>query len=630
MSQGVRSIVLRPFLLLVFSVSLCLCGETEAPAAEAKEQYRLRIVLDFAPQRALTDYFRRQVAGEVGDGLRAALGELAAVEVVDADRPPDDLRAVVAEVRRDGLERALNGWKRRGPVLDHFVRVEQADGQYRLQGLAHDGLTGLPGPVVRTRATRYRADVGRTAALLVERDLALSGLVRTNPDRGGTVQVELRGGGLGAATDRWVRKGDLFGLVEVPSPTAAGRWVPWSFLEVQGPPAADGSCSCKLITRYANLKRLVGLRCVRLGTITGPLRLRLVRDQPTDPGLAVTLEFRSGEFKGDPLATVPADETRDVETGAHKFSRLAYVTVRGGEGVRAQVPVPILDDRLVVVPVPARSGADNRLRYTVNACLHDIAESYLDQAALFKSINELSRQKERARAVERARAALARASADYRRLSTELDDLQGKKGLAKEERARLARARQGLEQLKAGEGELREHLADLEKIEKEENDPARREYLEQVKQAQFLEKKAEVEKAVALYEKLTASPHATAELKKYAAALKASWEPKSDEHRQARAFVYHVWPNLDTPGLDARLKEATKHLEVLRKVGDRYGLRKFRDGTLAQVARLTEELRLLKPHINRDDGPRYKLVQKIVEPLRKLDDAIVQALEAKK
>jgi hypothetical protein len=609
-------------------VSLCLCGET--PAAEAKEQYRLRIVLDFAPQRALTGYFRRQVAGEVGDGLRAALGELATVEVVDADRPPDDLRAVVADVRRDGLERALTGWKRRGPVLDHFVRVEWADGQYRLQGLSYDGLTGLPGPVVRTNATRYRADVGRTAALLVERDLALSGLVRTNPDRGGTVQVELRGGGLGAAMDRWVRKGDVFALVQVPSPTAAGRWVQWSYLEVLAPPGPDGNCSCKLISRYA-LESVAGWRCVRLGTITGPLRLRLVRDQPTDPGLAVTLEFRSGAFEGDPLATVPADETRDVETGAHKFSRLAYVTVRGGEGVRARVPVPILDDRLVVLPVPATSGADNRLRYTVNACLRDIAESYLDQAALFKSINELSkRPKERARAIERARAALARASADYRRLSTELDNLQGKKGLSDSERGRVERARKGLDQLKVGERELREHLADLVKIDKEENDPARREYLEQVKQAQLLVKQAEIEKAVALYEKLKASPHATAELKKYAATLKASWEPKSAEHRQARAFVYHVWPALDTPGLDARLPEATKHLEVLRKVGDRYGLLKFRDGTLAQVVRLTTELRGLKPHINRDDGPKVKLVEKVRGPLRALYDAIVAALEAMK
>ena len=94
-----------------------------APAAHAqgdlKTPYRLRVVLHVARHRLLTDIFRQRLERELGDGLQGALGELGEVQVV-SDHPK------LAEVLRDGLQRALDTWDERSDVKTHFVLVDYA------------------------------------------------------------------------------------------------------------------------------------------------------------------------------------------------------------------------------------------------------------------------------------------------------------------------------------------------------------------------------------------------------------------------------------------------------------------------------------------------------------------------
>src|SRR5438128_2014385 len=81
---NLKSKILKPqALVVVFSVSLCLCGES--PAAldpQLKNPYHLQVVLHIAENRFLTPVFREQVERDLGDQLRLAFGPLARVEVV--------------------------------------------------------------------------------------------------------------------------------------------------------------------------------------------------------------------------------------------------------------------------------------------------------------------------------------------------------------------------------------------------------------------------------------------------------------------------------------------------------------------------------------------------------------------
>src|SRR5437016_6304677 len=111
----------RGLFRLTFFASLCsLWFAAAAPAAaELKEPYKLHIVLHLARHRLLTEVFHKQLERELKDGLQAALGKLARVEVL---RKHPKLSDVLAR----GLDRALDGWRDRSDVKTHFVLIDFA------------------------------------------------------------------------------------------------------------------------------------------------------------------------------------------------------------------------------------------------------------------------------------------------------------------------------------------------------------------------------------------------------------------------------------------------------------------------------------------------------------------------
>src|SRR5262249_45167336 len=155
---------------------------------ELRKPYRLQVVLHVAEHPLLTEVFREQVRRELGDGLQAALGELARVEVV-TQHPR------LADVLERGLGRSLDGWRERSDVKTHFVLLDRSGVHYEVRARQYDGTVGVPSPVVRHDRTRDRAFVAKAAAQLIQHDFGAVGTVRTEP-KDGVVEVELRGGGL--------------------------------------------------------------------------------------------------------------------------------------------------------------------------------------------------------------------------------------------------------------------------------------------------------------------------------------------------------------------------------------------------------------------------------------------------
>ena len=126
---------------------------------EASAPYRLRVVVRFEAHPVFTPAFRAQIADAVKAGLQTPLGEVGRVEVIDLDAVPED--------KREPLWRAFvtKGWaaleapefRELTGVKTHFLRIAFEGGGYRLEARQHDGSTGLPSPMVRTRETRARS-----------------------------------------------------------------------------------------------------------------------------------------------------------------------------------------------------------------------------------------------------------------------------------------------------------------------------------------------------------------------------------------------------------------------------------------------------------------------------------------
>ncbi len=630
---------LAALLALLAPLALALPARSQA---DLRKPYHLRIVLHVARHRLLTDIFRQRLERDLRDGLQAALGELAHVEVV-RDHP------LLPKVLNEGLENALNGWADRSDVKTHFVLVDYSGVHYDVQARQFDGSTGRPSPVVRHDRVRDRAFVGKAAALLVKQDFGLLGSVQGDPEggkpipvQGRPVQVALRGGGLDVPWGRWVQPGDVFALFN--ARPGGSEPVLWAFAQVKEPPAEgspDGVCTCRLFHRYA-LPNAAGLRCVKLGTVRAPLRLKFMRETPkglVNMDSALSVHVRRHGFTGEDRlklstdATGAVDTSRDGEKGL--FDQVAFVSVYRGDETNpiALVPVALVSDRQLVVEITTqRNDVATEVALKARTWQHDVAECYLVQVELFKKINSLTAKPDQlARALEEVRNTLERSKADRARLATERDALLAKaRNLPKPAQPNLAASDRLLTQLESGENQLRKHLTQLEEDLRKENDPKRRDWLNRVNQGKLLEEDFEVGKAIKIYEKVLAEGFENADLSKHLEELKQKWEPKSEEHKDARQFIYFVWPTLDNAGLKANLPKAEQVLAVCKKEGDTIAAGRLFRATEAHAVRMKKESDSLHPDLIVDHEAPAKLIQEVAPGLEKLARDIQAFLNSKR
>ena len=608
----------------MFSVLLInlVCGQ-----AELVQPYRMEVVLEVARHKLLTPVFKEQVTREVRDGLQAALGKLVRVHVTDK-------HPLLPEIRDKGLDRVLASYRARSNEQTYFVVLDYDGTQYDLRTRMHNGLTGLPSAVSRSASTRDRAFVGRLAVLLIERDLGIQGTIVDAPDAGGQVRVRLRGGLLGEVS-RWVQKGELFSVLNVPGNGIAVP-LPALYLQVMVPPE-QGVCVCRVLRRYRT-GSIKGLTASLLTTRTGPLRLRLVQETPQGPKpypTSVRLELRRYSFDGEEGAlAITASGRKDVDTSRYgkqgEFERIAFVTVLSGETQLARIPVPVVDESVTVLSLPMLNEEESGILDRYRTLARNVLEASQVQNAMFEDINALVRDpKQRRAAIKRSRETLDRLREDYERLRSERDAVdQELRKLPDKDRPNLSGINNTLNRIVASEKELLAHISRLEQIEAEENDPKRKEWLVKRSEALGLIKKAEVEKAIAILEAGPAA-YKTDEDKKLLEQLREKWKPKDEAHRSARRFLYTTFATLSGKALLDRLGEAETALNTCIAADDPYAPIKFRDVALQHIAKLDAELKTLNPAVNADDEQAEMLIREIFPKLRRLID-LAEAAQTEK
>jgi hypothetical protein len=622
------------FCLLSSLCSLCLCGESRALDPELTTPYKVQVVLRVAPNRALTPIFKEQLRRDLQQGLQAALGAMGEVEVIDpAEVPADKQEPLWKEVAAKGLQAGLDkASQAAAPVKTHFVHVDYVDGQYEIQARQYDGLTGTASPAVRRERTPDREFVARTAALLVDRDFGVVGTVTGADDK--AVRVAFKGGGLKVPLDRWVKKGDVFALVQV-SPDGRTARLPWTLLQADEAPGEDGTCPCKLWPPQQRPLTASGAeyRCLKLGTVKAPVRLRVLEVAKQGPPKAprepvIIYVSRQGFDDGTRIQGVSDGDGFYATDKEEKplYDGVAFVTILSGGQVRARVPVALVDEQTIRLPI---RPADESPRALWQAALweRDLIREQLKLNELFKSLNEDigpgKGAERREAALKRARGELEKLDDNIRRYRREQGELQPAKPKPGEKPPDLSGGIARLQDLDNGRKELAGWVASLEKLLKEQGAGEGQEVLAAFEQARNFEKQADYGKAIDLYEKVlakTKEPKLEQRLEK----LKEAWKPKSDEHAKARSFIYDTWPKLEPRAVTKeRVKEAQAALAVCRKVKDPLGPRKLLAVASLHSKQLSQQLKELQPTIDTVDADR-RLAEELTAVLEPLNNQLIK------
>jgi tetratricopeptide (TPR) repeat protein len=616
-------------------------GSLSARAAEqvAAPPYKLTIVLDVAKNRVLTEVFGQQVERELREGLQAALGDLASVDVVRK-------HPKLEEARKDGLKRSLDSWKEQSDTKTHFVLVDLVNNQYEIRARQHDGPTGMASPVVRTDRTPDRAFVARAAALLIEQDFGFTATFRSWPrvdnelNQPQNVPLDLLGAGLGVPLSRWVKPGDVFTVVQMFNDGRAPIPVVDSLVQIQDAPrddAPDTACVGKLFWRNRSPSedsRHALYRCVKLGAVRAPVRLRILQHKPdrTVAPLQATIEVRRSSFKGEEGSVVKGGSdpvfgefTTAPRTDVPPYDRVAFITIISGGKVRAYLPLPLVDDQTVTVPVSVNAEQVDALAERLESWQRDVDDAWRVQVGVFEDLNEMSRKANTPseKVVARAQSGLKRITDDFDRLAVERQQLMAEVAGRKVDTSRQDSV---LNALKEGVKKLSDYADKQDKIMKEESRPERRTARSELEDANLAEERADYDKAIELYRKGLAvidDPGRRKHLEK----LEREWMTRDEEHLQARKFVYQTLPKLDTAGLEQEMDNIRKALQVFKSAGDYRSSNKLRIALQDQIVRVTKEGDSLKPDLREEDVKPAERVKKVNPQLLQLAKDTVSFLE---
>jgi hypothetical protein len=388
---------------------------------EPKTPYLWLIVLKTQPHPLLSPTFREQLKRDLEASLQPALGSLGAVEVVDlADTPRDRWDPLWQQFEDKGFA-ALEAPRDLNVAKTHFLKLEYRDGLYLLEARQHDGFTGLSSgyaglgaPVIRKQSVRAPEMVGRTAGLMLDRDFGLDGTVEPILGNVKEVKVIVRGSQLGPV-DRFVKVGDVFAVSDVfrtnrkapepvrtatgkiiapppgsvPPPGLSARLRTLSLLKVNEV-GADGTLRCESLGRafQAGQGGVAGFRCTKLGTIDGPLTVRLVSKDGGSSKTAGLVSVRATDRGFD----VPEDarDTLGFKDGlvrsGRSLSNVACITVTLGPTQKKRFPVPILSTDPVNLPVEVDPQAEEQATFerTAMAVISRAADARNAQTICFE------------------------------------------------------------------------------------------------------------------------------------------------------------------------------------------------------------------------------------------------------
>jgi hypothetical protein len=593
---------------------------------ESKTPYKLQVVLHFAPHRNMTDVFREQVKQFLGDSLQAALGELARVEVVET-------HPLLKDVLDNGLQHALDRYRVLDNTKVHFVLIDYVQGQYEITSRQYDGTVGLPSPTVRQDQTDDRRFVARQAGLLVIQDFGLVGTIegdRASPQK---VTVAIKGGGLNVPLDPWIQKHDVFALAEIVGQSGAVQRSSrrqWTLLQVLEAPK-DGACVCRVLSRYEwpppSAPGSQGLRCLKLATTQGPLKLRLIDDKQSHNGLRLSvsgLGFDQGADK-EALVTGPDGTVQSSKT----YKNLACVLIDDGSGEKRRLPIEIVDDRTVVCTIKLQQGGEQLGQLGMRRAAFF---RRLDQDRMFVDGLWQDLQKEGALKptdwLKQANDGFAVLQSELLALTKERDQLKKEQAdLAKDPRfARsnlfdLAAAEQILSTLQGRQEELGKKIDVMKQMlasgEFEKRDKSKIE----IDRAKALLDQAEFDQAIAICDKVLAETNDPS-VKKLRDDLVKLWEPQGQQHKQSREILLVEWAKCTTAKqMKDKLEEVKTAFAVCKSVNDFLGARKLSMINQDHAAQLRAEVETLKPE-NEDDRTTLELFKVLPQEL----DAFVKSV----
>jgi hypothetical protein len=621
MQRSNNAWVMRCGLTLLAFLSPChlvTLSPCQAKDAGPRTPYRLELVVVLGKHPDLSDLFRERLETELRGTLQTSLGELAQVDVRHG-------HPRLREVESQGLD-VLDQWTERTPVKTHFVIVDIVDGQYEVRTRQYDGNYAFASPLIRTRRTRDRDGVARTAALLVEHDFGLIGTATATVDWrsvGGRVRLDLQGGGLGVPLDQRVRVGEVFAVLQT-APGKPGRTTPWALLRVEEAPR-NGSCVCRYYTRHPNPLR-AGTLCVKFGT-REQAALNLDVTLHTSKELSAELRKLGFDRKEEPaLLTTELKKQKGI---AHlrsdalrsdlRFDHVAFVSIVYKDRVRAILPVALLDDHddrpAVTELADAAVETDEGLYGNTLLWKRDVDGCYFKLQLLYRRLNVLADKEEtRAEALRLAREGADGCRADHARLTKELADLKTEAGKGSDTIPPdlLAAGQRRLRDVQVAETDLRTFADGLEAVQKEE--AKRREIKTEVLRGLALEKELEIGQAIAIYDKVLKQDPNNAELRRRKEKLEEKWKTTDRERLAVRRFVYEEWYHKKWPleEMKAKLEEARKAFEICKKANEWFTIKKLADGTDKQADHLQEILAgISRGQVNPGDNEKTQLVQEI-------------------
>ncbi|MBA4189699.1 MAG: hypothetical protein C0467_17070 [Planctomycetaceae bacterium] len=623
---------------LVTFVTLVAAGPATAQLdPEPKTPCLWRVVLKAQPHPLLSQSFREQLKRDIVAALQPAMGSLGTVEVID-----------LAELPRDKWDTLWQNFDDKGfPALDasrdltgaktHFLTLEYRNGQYHLQSRQHDGFAGLASPIVRKQSVLASEMVGRTAGLMLDRDFGLTGTFEPVAGKVDTVKVTLRGGQLGALDDRIVRVGDVFSVSQVtktdrPAPppirTATGKIIaappgsvpppglsatPRAFTLLRVTEVSkDGTLRCGVLTLYQNpfppAKGVAGYRCMKLGTVEGPLTVRLVTSNPENQkstGAATVRGTESGF--GTPKEARDLFVYKDgLFRSARTLANVACVTVEHG-GRSVPFPIPVLSADPVNLPFeinPELERKAENLRSLVAAAAR-VTDARNAQTICFEATANLIEKKKNAEALARAKGGFQAADAADKSISDDLARLKESPDRAPESTALMNSIERQLMALRAFNVQLNAHVKTLEAVVARENDPtiAAREVQAEalITRLTLLLGRGDVDEAINVYDQLVTLLPDNADVKAKRDRLKAEWAPKNDAHAKARDYLLKKWPGVATiPDFNDSLPELGRSIEECKKNGDKYTLRKLLTIFTAASVKLNDLVTPLDPNADGD------------------------------
>ena len=367
----------------------------------------------------------------------------------------------------------------------------------------------------------------------------------------------------------------------------------------------DGVLHCTVLTMWAkplDPTRAAGYRCMKLGTVEGPLSVRLVsRDGALQKAAGqVTVRATEAGFN------VPS-EARDAfefKDGLYRSTRplanvaCVVVSLAGGEG--KQFPIPILGSETVNLPFETSLQAAQAAEF-VRAALATaarVADARKAQEICSEATAKLIDKQKNSDALARAKGGYQNADQVGKNIADELAQLKEQVSLSPDGPKLVSAIERNLLALNEFNRKLGEHIKKLEDVVRRENDPtvAARQVQGEALAARItlLLGRGDVDEAINAYDQLVTLDPENAEVKAQRDKLKAEWKPKNAAHAKARDYLLKTWPGIATiPDFRDSLPQIGSAVEECMKNGDRFTMRKLLSiftGSIVKLKELTESL----------------------------------------